>query len=277
MQTGKSGKASKSDIESALTAFEDDLIHKGRPSAFVVKADVAIEVLRYLDLCIELEDAPGMYQIPALLDDSIPPAAWIKDSTLGVYRGQRYECDKPIDIISPSSFVTLQCRVSRLANTRRVIWKNGIKLVRIIGNKEIECLIQLGLKKGRHCIDVILRWSSKVVQCEAIAKTFLDELKSMIAEACDDKSSGVILNWFYLDSSHLQQLDEDPAIYSSSEVDQKVEKKSLEDKIFASRTESSRRSSVRDLVIISGFTSGMPFFDLFLIASNCLSFRFFSC
>ena len=257
MQTGKSGKASKSDIESALTAFEDDLIHKGRPSAFVVKADVAIEVLRYLDLCIPLEG--GMYQIPALLDDSIPPAAWVEDSTLDVYRGQRYECDKPIDIISPSSFVALQCRVSRLANTRRELWKNDIKLVRIVGNKEIECLLQLGQKKGRHCIDVILRWFSKVVECEAIAKTFLDELKSMIAKACDDKSSGVILNWFYLDSSHLQQLDEDPAIYSSSEVDQKVEKKSLEDKIFATRTESSRHSSVRDLVIISGFTSGMPF------------------
>ncbi|XP_065839117.1 death-associated protein kinase 1-like isoform X3 [Oscarella lobularis] len=255
MQTGKSGKASKSDIESALTAFEDDLIHKGRPSSFVVKTDDAIEVLRYLDLCIELEDAPGMHQIPALLDDSIPPAAWARDSTLDVYRGLRYECDKPIDIISPSLFVVLQCRCSRLANTRRELWKNGIKLVRIIGNKEIECLIQLGLKKGRHCIDVILRWSSKVVECEAIAKKFFDELKSMIAEACDDKSSGVILNWFYLDSSHLQQLDEDPAIYSSSEVDQKVEKKSLEDKIFATRTESSRRSSVRDLVIISGFTS----------------------
>ena len=274
MQTGKSGKASKNDIESALTAFEDYLIQEGRSSAFVVKTDDAIEVLRYLDLCIELEDAPGMYQIPALLDDSIPPAAWARDSTLDVYRGLRYECDKPIDIISPSLFVVLQCRFSRLANTRRELWKNGIKLVRIIGNKEIECLIQLGLKKGRHCIDVILRWSSKVVECEAIAKKFFDELKSMIAEACDDKSSGVILNWFYLDSSHLQQLDEDPAIYSSSEVDQKVEKKSLEDKIFATRTESSRRSSVRDLVIISGFTSGMIFpngsFSYYLL------FRFFS-
>ena len=260
MQTGKSGKASKSDIESALTAFEDDLIHKGRPSAFVVKADVAIEVLRYLELCIELEDAPGMYQIPALLDDSIPPAAWVKDSTLDVYRGQRYECNKSVDIISPSLFVVLQCRCSRLANTRCELWKNGIKLVRIVGNKEIECLIQMGIKKGRHCIDVILRWSSKVVECEAIAKQFLDELKSMIAEACNDKSSGVILNWFYLDSSRLQQLDDDPAIYSSSEVDQKVKEKSLEDIIFSTRTESSHhRSSVRDLVIISAFTSSMPF------------------
>ena len=256
MQTGKSGKASKSDIESALTAFEDDLIHKGRPSAFVVKADVAIEVLRYLDLCIALEDAPGMYQIPALLDDLIPSAAWIKDATLDVYRGQRYECLHCVDIISPSSFVILQCRCSRLTNTSQKLWKNGIKLVRIIGNKVIECLVQLGLKKGRHCIDVILRWSSKF-KCDAEAKKFFNELKSMIAQACDERSPGVILNWFYLDSSHLKELDEDSAIYSSSEVDHNVNEKALDHLLFSTRPERHHRSSVRDLVIISGFTSGI--------------------
>ncbi|XP_065838510.1 death-associated protein kinase 1-like isoform X2 [Oscarella lobularis] len=255
MQTGKLGKASKSDIESALTAFEDDLVHKGRPSAFVVKADVAIEVLRSLDLCIALEDAPGMYQIPALLDDSIPPAAWVIDATLDVYRGQRYECNKSVDIISPSSFVILQCRCSRLTDTSEELWKNGIKLVRIFGNKVIECLIQLGIKKGRHCIDIVFRWSSKV-SCEAETKKFFNELKSMIAEACDERSPGVILNWFYLDSSHLQQLNEDPAIYLSSEVDQKVNAKALDHLLFSARPERRHRSSVRDLVILSGFTSG---------------------
>ena len=258
MQTGKLGKASKSDIESALTAFEDDLVHKGRPSAFVVKADVAIEVLRSLDLCIALEDAPGMYQIPALLDDSIPPAAWVIDATLDVYRGQRYECNKSVDIISPSSFVILQCRCSRLTDTSEELWKNGIKLVRIFGNKVIECLIQLGIKKGRHCIDIVFRWSSKV-SCEAETKKFFNELKSMIAEACDERSPGVILNWFYLDSSHLQQLNEDPAIYLSSEVDQKVNAKALDHLLFSARPERRHRSSVRDLVILSGFTSGIHF------------------
>ena len=269
MQTGKLGKASKSDIESALTAFEDDLIHKGRPSAFVVKADVAIEVLHYLDLCIELEDAPGMYQIPALLDDSISPAAWVKDSTLDVYRGQRYECDKSVDIISPSSFVILQCRCSRLTNTSEELWKNGIKLVKIVGNKVIECLIQLGIKKGRHCIDVILRWSSKV-ECDAEAKKFSNELKSMIAQACDERSPGVILNWFYLDSSHLQQLNNDPAIYSSSEVDNKVNKKALDDLLFSTRPERRHRSSVKDLVILSGFTSGRIFLMVHFLIIYCL-------
>ena len=78
----------------------------------------------------------------------------------------------------------------------------------------------MGLKKGRYCIDVIVQWSSRD-QCETVAKEFLDELKSMIAQVCDERSPGVIVNWFYLDSSHLQQLSEDAAIYSSREVDQK--------------------------------------------------------
>ncbi|XP_065838794.1 uncharacterized protein [Oscarella lobularis] len=211
-----------------------------------------------------------MYQIPALLDDSIPPAAWVKDSTLDVYRGQRYECDKPIDIISPSLFVVLQCRCSRLTNTSQELWKDGIKLVRIVGNKVIECLIQLGLKKGRHCIDVIVRWSIKV-KCDAETKNFFNELKSMISEACDERSPDVILNWFYLDSSHLQHLNDDPAIYSSSEIDHKVDEKALDDLIFSTRPERRHRSSVRDLVIISGFTSDSFPADNALISDDLIT------
>ena len=275
MQTGKSGKASKSDIESALTAFEDDLMHKGRPSSFVVTADQAIEVLRYLELCIPI--GRELYLIPALLDDSIPPDAWSKDSTLDVYRGQRYECFHSVDIISPSSFAILQSRCSCLANVSYRAWKNGIKLVKIV-NKGVECLITIVMKKGHHCIDIVLRWSSKD-ECEAVAKNFLDELKSMIAEVCDERSPGVILNWFYLDSSHLKQLNDDPAIYSSREVDQKVRDNALDDMIFSARPELKNRCCIRDLLIFvtwSGFASGMRVFDEIISPIICL-FRVCSC
>ena len=248
-------QASKKEIESTLRAFENYLKHKGTSSPFVVSADEAIDVLRYLELCYPLEGKPGVYRIPALLNDSIPDGMWVEDSTLDMYRGQRYECDKSVDIISPLSFVILQCRCSHLKDTRHDVWNDGIKLVRIFGNKIIECLIQLGIKKGRHCIDVILRWSSEV-ECKDDAKKFFNELKSMIAQACDERSPGVILNWFYLDSSHLQHLNEDPAVYSSSEVDQKVDEKALDDLLFSTRPERRHRSSVRNLVILSGFTSG---------------------
>ena len=70
-----------------------------------------------------------------------------------------------------------------------------------------------------------------------------------------------MLNWFYLDSSHLQRLDEDPAIYSSSEVDQKVNDKALDDMLFSTRPEKRYHSVIRDLVVVvprSGFASGMP-------------------
>ena len=87
----------------------------------------------------------------------------------------------------------------------------------------------------------------------------------MIAEACDERSPGVILNWFYVDSSHLQQLHDDPAIYSSSEVNQKINEQALDDLLFSTRPERRHRSSVRDLVIISGFTSGMIFLMVYFL------------
>ncbi|XP_065842926.1 death-associated protein kinase 1-like isoform X2 [Oscarella lobularis] len=256
MPAKKSAMASKEDMESALRAFENHLKQKGHPSPFVATVDEAIEVLLYLELCISIEDKPGMYQIPALLFDSISSDTWNKDSTLDVYRGQRYECAHPVDFISPSSFVILQCRCYHMPNVRHKAWKNGIKLIKIVDDKEVECLITMGAKMSHYCIDVILRWSSKD-DCEAVAKEFLNELKSMISRACDERSPGVVLNWFYIDSSHLRELNENPAIYSSSEVDQKMKdpEKTLDHKLFSARPEGEKRCRIKDLVIIVAGTT----------------------
>ena len=244
-------------MASALRAFENHLKQKGHPSPFVATVDEAIEVLLYLELCIPVEGKPGMYQIPALLGDAIPCHAWAEDSTFDVYRGQRYECDKSVDIISPSSFVILQSRCYHMPNVRLNAWKNGIKLIKIVDDKEVECLIRMGAKMSHYCIDVILRWSSED-ESEAVAKKFLDELKSMIARACEERSPGVILNWFYIDSSDLKELNENPAIYSSSEVDQKMKdpKRALDHKLFSARPEGESRCPIKDLVIrVAGATS----------------------
>ena len=246
----KFGKASKDTIESALSAFESYLSKKGTPSPFVVTADEAIKVLCRLELCIPLEG--GMYQITALLNDEFPADAWVEDLTLDVYRGQRYECAESVDIISPSSFVSLQYRCSRMDQdkVRHIVWKDGIRLIKIVGSKVIQCLITMGLKKGHHCIDVILRWANKD-DYQAVAKEFLVELKSMIAAVCDERSPGIILDWFYLDSSHLKKLNADPAIYSSREVDQKVDDRALDDKIYSIRQGGDIFCCIRDLVILA--------------------------
>ena len=267
-------------MESALRAFENHLKQKGHPSPFVATVDEAIEVLLYLELCISIEGKPGMYQIPALLFDSISSDTWNKDSTLDVYRGQRYECAHPVDFISPSSFVIFQCRCYHMPNVRHKAWKNGIKLIKIVDDKEVECLITMGAKMSHYCIDVILRWSSKD-DCEAVAKEFLNELKSMISRACHERSPGVVLNWFYIDSSHLRELNENPAIYSSSEVDRKMKdpEKTLDHKLFSAQPEGEKRCRIKDLVIIvagtttsaSGKSSVIK--KSFLISSFRLFFR----
>ncbi|XP_065838484.1 uncharacterized protein [Oscarella lobularis] len=191
----------------------------------------------------------------------MPSDKWNKDSTLDVYRGQRYECAESIDIISPSSFVILQSRCSRMDNVSHIVWKDGIKLTKIAGSKVIECLITMSIKKGHHCIDVIVRWSSND-ECDVTAKEFVDEVKSMIGAVCDERSPGVILNWFYLDSSNLKKLNADPAIYSSREVDQKVNERALNDKLFSVRPDKDNVCCVRDLVILARqieFPSSGPF------------------
>ena len=231
-------------MERALRVF-----HTLHPSPYVATVDEAIQVLLYLELCIAVQGKPGVYQIPALLNDSIPDGTWVEDAEFDVYRGQRYECVKPVDIISPSSFVILQSRCYHMDDVSYEAWKNGFKLVKIAGNKMIHCLITMGRKKGHHCIDVVLRWSRKD-DCEVVAKEFVDELKPQIAKVCDERSPGVILNWFYMDSSHLKELNEDPAIYSSKDVDQKVNDKALDDKLFSVRPEKKIFCIVRDLVII---------------------------
>ena len=240
-------------IEVCEWALREFSKKQGIPS---VTAEEAIGVLLALELCIEVKPTPNpkLYQIPALLEDSIPRDAWGEDLTLDVYRGQRYECHDPVDIIPPSSFVILQSRCSRMINVSHKMWKDGIKLLKIVDDKKVECLIKMGVKKGRHCIDVILRWASKAA-CDAVAKKFQDQLKEMIPGVYDETSPGIILNLFYLDSSHLQRLDEDPAIYSAREVDQKVSENALNHLIFSARPEKENHSRVEDLVVLVTETS----------------------
>ena len=234
MKTAKPGMVTRQDIESALRAFEDYLKHKGTPSPFSVTANEATEILLYLELCIRSRHIPGFYQIPALLEDSIPGDAWVENPMLDVYRGMRYECANSVDIILPLSFVIFQSRSSRMGKMSHVAWKDGVKLRNIVGRQVVECLVTLGIKKSHCCIDVIMRWSSQTA-CHELAKQMLNELKEMIVEVCEERSPGVLLNWFYLDSTHLKRLDDDPAIYSSSKVDQKVRNKAIDDFLHSDR------------------------------------------
>ena len=251
MPSEKSGEVSLKDIELALKNFEADLKKRGTPSLYRVTADEAIKVLLYLDLCIRVETSPERYQIPALLQHSIRNDAWVEDPKFDVYRGQRYECSHCVDIISPSSFVVFQSRCSRMDKPMsREAWKDGVKLVRIIDDKVVESRIELGIKKGHCCIDIVLRWSSKAA-CHEVAKEFLAEIKDIIMRVCDERSPGVILNWFYLDSNHLQRLDEDPAIYSMADVEMKVKEKAFDHVVFSARPEKRFYSPVRDLVVIT--------------------------
>ena len=191
------------------------------------------------------------YQIPSLLQNSSRVDAWFQESNFDVYRGQRCECAELfVDAISSSSFVVFQTQCARMANTSHKAWKYGVELVKIVGDKVVKCLVELGVKRGRCCIDIILCWSSQTGRCHEVAKEFLAELKEMIVRVCEERKPGVALNWYYLDSKHLRQRDEDPAIYSMGDVERKVTEKAFNDILFSVRPEKRFYSSVRDLVVI---------------------------
>ncbi|XP_065838957.1 death-associated protein kinase 1-like isoform X3 [Oscarella lobularis] len=249
MKPTKSGMVTIRDIESALRAFNNYLKQKGTPSPFSVSAKEAISILLYLELCIEVKHGLIVYQFPALLQDSVPDDAWIDDPILDVYRGMRYECADSVDIILPLSFVVFQSRCSHMNMTRHEAWKDGVKLVKIVDDKQVECLVTLGTKKEHCCIDVVLRWSSQNA-CHVLAQEFLNELKEMIVAVCEERSAGVLRNWFYLGSACLKRLDDNPAIYSSSKVDEKIRNKKMTHFLFSDRPKSRcYSSSVRDLAI----------------------------
>ena len=183
-----------------------------------------------------------------------------------MYRGQRYECARSDDIILPLSFVVFQSRSARIAETRQEAWKDGVKLVKIVGVKVVECLVTLGVKKGHCCIDVILCWSSQTA-CHELAKQLLDELKKMIAAVCDERSPGVLLNWFYLDSTNLKQLNNDPAIYSAYKIDQKVKGNAIHEKVFSER-QRGHYLSVKDLAIVDANQEKVFMEDVLYVVSE---------
>ena len=245
VQANDAGVANKEDIASALEAFRNDLKQRRISSEFSVTVDEAIEILVYLELYIPIENKPGVYQVPALIRKPKPADAWSSEAEMNVYRGQRYQCTRLVDIISPSSFVILQFRCSQMASICYEAWKDGMKLVKIVDDKAVECLIEFGVKE-HCCIDVVLRWSNQFA-CEKVAEELLSELKMMIARVCDERSPGVPLDWCYLDSKHLERLDEDPAIYSASDVESKKDPNHV---VISIIPKGRRHCRVRDLVVV---------------------------
>ena len=245
VQANDAGIANKEDIASALEAFGNDLKRKGISSEFPATVDEVIEVHVYLQLFIPVKNKPDVYQIPALIRKPKPDDAWSNEPEFNVYRGQRYQCTYVVDIISPSTFVILQCRCSQMVSICYEAWKDGMKLVKIVEDKAVECLIQFGVKE-HCCIDVVLRWSSQFA-CEKLAKELMSELKMIVASVCDERSPGVPLDWWYLDSKHLERLDEDPAIYSAGDVEAK---KNLSHVVISARPKGRRHCRVSDLVVV---------------------------
>eukprot|EP00118_Oscarella_pearsei_P023253 m.275410 g.275410 ORF g.275410 m.275410 type:complete len:603 (+) comp40597_c0_seq81:1975-3783(+) len=194
------GQVKENDIKVALKSFKDDLKHRGLQKViFDVTAQEAIEAFLHLELCYPIEGRPGEYQIPGLVRKQQPEDAWCKDDDMKVYRGLRYKCTHhKTDIISPSVFVTLQCRCSTM--TESEVWNDGFVLTRTVEGDIAECLVNK--RDDLSAIDLIVRSPS---ESRNAARELLKDVKDKLEKSCDEKSPGTALDWWYLDSKQLEK------------------------------------------------------------------------
>ncbi|XP_065839693.1 death-associated protein kinase 1-like isoform X2 [Oscarella lobularis] len=232
VQRNSDGKTTKNDIASALRSFAyEQKKKKSQAQSIDITADDAIEVLLFLELCFLVYGETDVYQIPALSEKLAPIRGWQSKPEMSVYRGSRFRCSDPTDIIPPGVFAVLQCRCSAAEDTcydRYEIWKGGIYLVKARNSHVVECLVCL--RKGDSAIDVIVRCDDQSVR---LGGELLSDVQQMMVEVRDKRCPGLPMDWFFLDSNEIGKkclLTESPeSVYTSKSV----EGKKLDDVVYA--------------------------------------------
>ena len=154
-----SGEVSLKDIESALRAFQNDLKRRGTPSSYMHgdcrRSDSSSSLPR------SVHSGGSHSRFPLFFSIQFVTTPGSKMRHLTCIEGQRYECSLSVDNIY-LAVVIRRLSISLFShgqNDGREAWKDGVKLVRIVDDRVVESRIELGIKKGHCCIDVILRWS----------------------------------------------------------------------------------------------------------------------
>ena len=224
VQRNSDGKTTKNDIASALRSFAYELKKKkSQAHSIDITADDAIEVLLFLELCFSVYGETDVYQIPALSEKLAPIRGWQSKPEMSVYRGSRFRCSDPTDIIPPGVFAVLQCRCSAAEDTcydRYEIWKGGIYLVKARNSHVAECLVCL--RKGDSALDVIVRCDDQSVR---LGGELLSDVQQMMVEVRDKRCPGLPMDWFLLDGNEIGKkclLTESPeSIYTTKSVEGK--------------------------------------------------------
>lgn len=209
----RDGMATKQDIGEALSDF--GLEHK----SVVIDGDVGAYVLCELEVCFELKDGTGTYQFPAHVQARDQSEIWTLEEMMVAYCGRRVQCCHEIDMISPGSFTTLQCRLATALSHKPVLWQGGMKVLEIVcvDDKEssLEGLIELQDRRAFQAVDVVTRGP---LGCEVKCKGFLDRLLDIVMAVLRERSPGTALDVCYLSRRHITQLAKEPHGYTESEI-----------------------------------------------------------
>lgn len=203
------GWVTKGTLEQAINDFR---LKQKEP--VIVTVDYAINALEKLGVCFELESQPGVYCIPAHINDNDRQNVWLQDSKLTKYVGRREECVRETDMFCPGLFPCFQCLAAVNIDHNACVWKGGIKLVDDHEDTAVtECLVELS-KLGR-AIDVVVRGAEgSGQQCVA----FLTKLMTALNEMLKSKSPGTLTQRCYLSRGQIEARKIDPLGFTEEKV-----------------------------------------------------------
>ena len=208
----RQGTATKEEISTVIQNFQ--LRQGKRPED--INTDYATKALETLEVIFELEDRPGVYCIPSHLPHKDRSEVWQKSSDPQMcYVGRRVECLRDIDIFTLAFFCFFQSRVAVAINRKAILYKGGVKVVRVVESTNIvECLVEL-TRHGR-AVDVIAR-ANKNGQRHALK--LLQEVNDILVEVLKEKSPGTLTRRFFLHVSHLKEGQMEPFGFPEDEIE----------------------------------------------------------
>ena len=183
-----------------------------------IKTDETIDLLCNLEICYPLPEQPGMYQFPAFIREERPHHVWSENPTMKIYAGRRLKCEKKIDIILPGTMPFIQSHVRSVPRlSEPLVWQGGLLIKRRVNDRSLEGMIVL--QDHEKAIDFIVRGSE---HSEGECKTLLNDLMTAGKEILDKRSPGSNFSLWYISSSELKKLKDNPCSHESKTVDETI-------------------------------------------------------
>ena len=182
-----------------------------------VNVDHAAKALERLGVAFEVYGHPGVYCIPAHLEERDRQEVWQAqaDAKMNTYVGRRVECRCETDIFTPGLFSFFQSKAAVSLDVHAQLHKGWMKMVKVHDDTvATECLVELS--NHERAIDCVVRGPA-VTECQCVS--FLDTVMSSLNKLLAEKSPGTLLEKYYLSPTHLKEAKKYSAGFKEGDVE----------------------------------------------------------